>query len=426
MKNIRLIIICLSFSITTIAQQNTQFIPEFSLGQPIGAFSEDTFNTKNGFGGGLHLEKQNLWKVFGLGLYAGYHSYTTDFSTAFPSQINDANFNSRVYVDYKNLNWKSIQVALGPTINFNLTNKLQLQGFTKAGIAKVSYPEYRYYVDGTTPTNEQFTLFEANTPKETQSNFNFMILSGFRFNYNFSKTFGMHVGANFTHIKGLKHIYTSRNIEISGDESPSILYETLQNTSEITETYVCNINSVNATIGITINIGGSTKPPKEQREEEPEIPFKSNTPEEDYNCESVVYEAPGYNEYVILSQTPYAVFEWSDNNSRRLKEDKSYQLIFFIKENGEYKEVDKRVMNSKKQFKIGLNPKMPYPDNALYWQIVPVNVSNETFCPEQAKMMRLLIFKDKNEALKKLPACLTQSEEVKTKPGSTNFFRKKQ
>lgn len=424
MKKFRLIFVSLSISITTIAQQNPiQLLPEFSLGQPIGAFSEDTFNTKNGFGGGLHLEKQNLWKIFGVGVYAGYHSYATDFSTNFPSLINDNDFKSNLYAQGNNFNWKSLQFAIGPTINFNLTNKLQLQGFTKAGAAMVSYPEYRYFADVTWPTQQEYTLFEANTPSETQSKFNFMMISGLRFNYNFTKTFGLSLGANFTHIKGLKHTYTTRNLTITGNESPIALYEALENTPEVTKTYECNINSVNGTIGIVINIGGNSNPPKEEVQEQPDFPLEYNQPDEMYNCENLIYEAPGYNDYVVLSQTPYEIFEWTDTNTSTLKADKFYQLTFYIKENGVYKEVDKRIMNSKKRFKIGLNPNMPYPDNVLYWQITPVNANNETLCPENAKMMRLLIFKDKTEAKKKLPDCLMEEEAVK--PIENNdFFRK--
>jgi len=403
-------------------QKGIQLLPEFSLGQPIGAFSEETFKTQNGIGAGLHLEKQNLWKVFGIGLYAGYHSYTTDFSTAFPSQVNDPSFTSSVLFQGNNLNWKSLQLAIGPTINFNLTKKLQLQGFAKAGFARVSYPEYRYFVDVTTPTTEQFTLFEANTPSDVQSNFNFMMLSGFRFNYHFSRTFGVSLGANYTHIKGLTHRYTTRDIAITGNESPSVLYETLQNTPEQTKTYECNINTINGTIGIVINIGGGTKPPKEETQEEPDIPIEPSEPEEDYNCESIIYQAPGYNDYVILSKTPYAIFEWSDENSRPLKEDKAYQLNFYIKENGEYKEVDKRIMKSKRRYKIGLNPNKAYPDNVLYWQIVPVDTSKNEFCPEPTKMMRLLVFKDANEAKARLPECL--KADVIKKRSDTNFFKK--
>ncbi|RFN58798.1 hypothetical protein DZ858_01580 [Marixanthomonas ophiurae] len=406
----------------TNAQQNPiQLLPDFSLGQPIGAFSNETFNTKNGFGGGLHLEKQNLWKVFGLGLYAGYHSYETDFSTLFPNQVNDPNFTSSVLFQGDNLNWKSLQLDIGPTINFNLTQNLQLQGFTKAGIAKVSYPEYRYFVDVSTPTTEQFTLFEANTPNETQSNLNFMMLSGFRFNYKLSNTLGIHIGANYTHINGLIHTYTSRDIQITGDESPSVLYETLQNTPEITKTYECNINTVNGTVGIAITIGGGSNP-QVVIEEEPDIPITTNEPKEEYICERVIYEAPGYNDYVVLSETPYAIFEWIDENPRTLKEDKGYQLLFYIKENGEYKEVDKRIMDFKRRFKIGLNPNKPYPDNALYWKIIPVDDNESEFCPEPTKMMRLLVFENANEAKKRLPECL--KEDVINKPVDTNFFKK--
>lgn len=417
-KEILNIILLLAFFVSYSQKKQTQLFPEFSLGQPVGAFSNENFNTKNGFGGGLHLERQNIWKVFGLGLYAGYHSYDTEYNSLFPVQLNEGGIQSTLYVNWNDFNWKSLQVALGPTVSFNLTNKLQLQGFTKAGIAKVSYPEYRYYVDVSSPTPEQFTLFEANTPKDAQSNLNFMMLSGFRFNYNFSKRFGVSIGANYTHIKGLTHTYTSRDLQITGNESPDILYENLINTPEQTKTYECNINTINGTIGIIINLGSNPDTPID----EPEDPILTEVPTETYNCSNVIYQAPGYNDYVVLSQTPYAVFEWTDENPRNLKEDKGYQLIFFIKENGQYQEVDRQIMKSKRRFRVGLNPNKSYPDNALYWQIVPLDSNQETFCPEPAKMMRLLVFKNKDEAIKRLPECLTQEESISPKR-NTDFFQ---
>src|SRR5690606_5555577 len=108
--------------------QQTQLLPEFSLGQPVGAFNGDTFNAKNGFGSGLHLDRLDIWKGFGLGLYVGYHSYATEYNSLFPVQLNESSIQSTLYVNGNDFNWKSYQLALGPTINFNLTNKLQLQG----------------------------------------------------------------------------------------------------------------------------------------------------------------------------------------------------------------------------------------------------------------------------------------------------------
>ncbi|MBR9847524.1 MAG: hypothetical protein GYB35_16120, partial [Algicola sp.] len=264
--------------------------------------------------------------------------------------------------------------------------------------------------------------FEANTPKDAQSNFNFMMLSGLRFNYNFSKTFGLSIGANYTHIKGLTHTYTSRDLQIIGNESPDMLYESLINSPEQTKTYECNINTINGTIGIVINLGGHPDTPNEEIEE-PEDPILTEVLTETYNCSNVIYQAPGYNDYVVLSQTPYAVFEWTDENPRNSKEDKGYQLLFYIKENGQYQEVDRQIMKSKRRFRVGLNPNKSYPENALYWQIVPVDGNQETFCSEPAKMMRLLVFKNKEEAIKRLPECLTQEEAVMPKE-STDAFKK--
>ena len=401
MKNTTIILILL---FTLVAQaQNFQLTPEFGINNPIGAYKQNNIAAKQGFGLGLHLDRQHIYKAFGLGLYLDYSKNESKFTTAFPTSINEAGFASEIVADINKLNWKTYQIALGPLVQFSLSEKIKLQLFSKAGLAKVAYPNYRYYADVTTPVQEQYTLFEANTPTDKQDNFNFMMLSGVKLNYFFNQRFGVSFGVNYTHIKGLTHTYTTREATFTQEMDAIQLFETLANTETRTATYRCNINSINATVGVVINLGGGNT--NESIPEEVEETADNLEPQEAYECQSIHYKAPGYNDYVVLDKKPYTVFKWEDTNAKNLKKDTLYKLIFYIKENNQFVVVDERIMNSKKQFKIGLNPNKPYPDNALYWKIVPLNSQKESVCPNPRKMMRLLVFKTQQEANKTLPEC---------------------
>ena len=174
---ITIILIIVGFKLQA---QQTQLLPEFSLGQPVGAFSEETFNTKNGFGAGLHFDRLDIWKGFGLGLYVGYNQNESAYNTPFPNVVNETGFVSQVLVDNKASYWKSLQIGLGPIYSVNLSNKLSLQAYSKFGFAKVSYPEYRYYVNQTQPVQQEYTLFQTQEPEGLDSNFRLMLNSGLR------------------------------------------------------------------------------------------------------------------------------------------------------------------------------------------------------------------------------------------------------
>ncbi|MEZ4987442.1 MAG: hypothetical protein R2795_20755 [Saprospiraceae bacterium] len=148
---------------------------------------------------------------FGLGLYGGFG--LNDFSprNVFPPGLSGSALNYRALSSFDALRWKGYQGAIGPVLQ--LGKRFNLQFYTKAGATILDYRAYEYDLLVSEPLDRIYTIFKVNGVEEEQP-YNLLLLSGLRANIPLSERIQLGLGADYTHIRNVRHSYTYLDAEV--------------------------------------------------------------------------------------------------------------------------------------------------------------------------------------------------------------------
>jgi len=223
-------------------------LPEAGPSYPIGDFKSGKAFANHGLQFGLNIEK--MWGKIGIGLYGGYDKNDINFVDLLPADNPGLSIiKSRDITQY---NWKQYIAGIGPVLKFDISRKFSLDISSKIGFAKLSYPDFRQYVNIGSPLNEIYTLYQTNN-EDVEKKLNLMLLSALRLNYKLSKRIGLSLSINYKNVRDVLHSYSYLNGDFNPDMSNEALIKTLQTAPTITEIRKCHFNSIGLTLGVSFN-----------------------------------------------------------------------------------------------------------------------------------------------------------------------------
>lgn len=237
-------------------QSSIDILPELGLAVPHGDFSAQNVFAKNGYQAGIHIDKK--LKSFGLGLYLGFNLHKIRNEYPFPS--NNTGLSIEKIQSISLNRWQQWKAGLGPSLSFDLSNKIKLDLGTKLGFSKINYPNFIQSFKLNQPLSSPvYTLYQT-LHADLDPKLNPMAFSFLRLNVKASEKLGVFVSGNYTHVRNVAHAYRYLDGDFSADMSSEAFLLSLRTAPTVMEIRKCHFNTAGITLGLSLNIGGGKAP----------------------------------------------------------------------------------------------------------------------------------------------------------------------
>jgi hypothetical protein len=237
------------------AQIGVRLLPEGGLSYPIGDYKSENVFAARGYQYGGHLDL--LWGAFGLGVYGGIDKNRIQFEDLLSAD--NAGLSIEKTAEIERDHWRQWAAGIGPVLRLRLSKRIHFELSSKIGIARFSYPDYSQLAAIGPPLDGEFTLYRTNNA-EMAEKFNPMLLSAGRLSIGLARNIELSLSGNFRHVRDVRHAYSYLDGNFSPGMSNDELIAALETAPTVQEIRKCHFNSVGATLGLSVQFGGKSKP----------------------------------------------------------------------------------------------------------------------------------------------------------------------